>query len=290
MQLLQNWAAKSGFVLYMVLATGSTAAAAEAEAMRPLYEIEAFAVGAYTPDYPGSDQMHAHALALPWITYRGSFLRTDEQGSLRGRFIETNRFGLDVSLMGSFPSHSSDNTARSDMPDLDWMGEIGPKARLTAYTWANQATGRQARINFELPVRAVFSTDFSSIDYRGLLVNPVITYDNGKPGGTRVKLSFGPMFATSELTEYFYQVDSAYARADRPAYNASAGYMGARLGLRSMIPVNDRIKLLGSANYDYLGGSANEDSPLLKEKSNLAVMLGFSISLYRSDEKVPAGY
>lgn len=254
----------------------------------PLYEIDAVALAAYTPDYPGSDQMHAHFLPLPWLAYRGKILRTDEPGSVAGRVINSSRFSLDVSAMGSFPVSSNDNRARDGMPDLDWMGEIGPKARLTLYNWTNQATNHTARINLELPVRAVFSTDLSEVHYRGIITNPSIAYDNNRLLGGRVKLGIGPMFATEELPRYFYQVDPAYARADRPSYQASGGYMGVRTGLRMAVPVGDRVTILGSGNLDMLNGAANDDSPLMKEKTNVSIMLGVSVSLYRSQQTVPS--
>lgn len=272
----------------MILTIGAQARADEPKP-KPKFEFEIIGLGAYTPDYPGSDQMNPHGLAVPWLTYRGSFLRTDEKGSVRGRIVDTPRFGLDVSAKGAFPVNSKDNDARDGMPDLDWMGEIGPKFRLTLANWTNPTTGRRARLNFELPVRAAFSTDFSDLDYRGILAHPQLAYDNNDIWGTRVKLGVGPMFATKELTEYFYQVDRAYVRADRPAYEAEAGYMGLRAGLSLARPLGERVTLMGSANFDSFQGAANEDSPLMKDTTNIGVMLGLSVSLYRSEAPAANG-
>lgn len=266
----------------ILLAAPGRAIAQEAP---PLFEVDAIAIGALTPDYPGSSQMHAHFLPLPWITYRGDFLRTDEAGSVRGRIIDTNRVGLDVSINGSFPADSQHNDARDGMADLDWMGEIGPKLRVTGYQWGNDATGRRARMLFELPVRAVFSTDLSTIDYRGVLTQPSLAWEARSTNGAGFKLSVGPMFATHQLTEYFYGVDPADARANRPAYTAQAGYMGTRVGLKGTQPIGDRLRLIAAADYDYLGGAANEDSPLLKETSNISVRMGLVVSLYRSQAR-----
>lgn len=254
----------------------------------PLYEVEAFAMGGSTPDYPGSDQNHLHGLALPWLTYRGDILRTDEKGTVRGRLVKTGRFELDVSASGSFPVSSSDNTARAGMPDLDWLGEVGPRARAGLYYWQNAATGQLAKLSLELPVRAVFSTDFNSVDYRGILVAPALSFDTNRlwHSDTGLKISAGPLFATERMADYFYQVDAPYVTASRKGYDASGGYLGSRLHIRVNHPLNDRFTLFGTSNIDYLGSSENEDSPLLKETTNYSLLLGFSVSLYQSDETV----
>ena len=280
-----NVAARAGALLSALILGGLLAVPVQAHAQdtgKPLYEVEAVGLVGYTPDYPGSSQMHAHFLPLPWLSYRGSFLRTDQQGSVQGRLVETPRFGLDLSVQGAFPVSSTDNTARDGMPDLDWIGEAGPKARFTLHRWVNEATAHTARVNLELPVRGVFSTDLSSITYRGLIASPAITYDNNKILGGRLKLSLGAMFGTEELTGYFYDVDPAHATAARPAYDSRAGYMGMRAGLGLSVPVGDRVTVMGKSTFDLFDGSANADSPLMKSTTNVGVMLGMSVSLYRS--------
>lgn len=270
----------------------ATAVQAQQPDAKPLYEVEVFGAGSYNPDYPGASQSHLHGIGFPWLSYRGEYLRTDEKGSIAGRLVHSRRFELDVSASGSFPASSKDNTARSGMPDLDWMGEIGPRARANLYYWQNGATGDVSRLSLELPVRAVFSTNFNSrFDYRGVTASPAVAFSTNHLMGTRtgLKLSAGPIFATEELMDYFYQVDRQYATAGRQAYDAKAGYMGSKAKMGISAPVNDRVKLFGSTSVDYLGGSANADSPLLREKVNFSGMVGMSISLYRSDarEKAP---
>ena len=38
---------------------------------KPKFELGAIGGGGYTPDYPASDQNHAHPLVLPYLVYRG---------------------------------------------------------------------------------------------------------------------------------------------------------------------------------------------------------------------------
>ena len=98
---------------------------------KPLFEVRLVSAGAYLPDYPGSKQSHASGLALPYFAYRGRVLRSDEKGALRGRLIKTERVELDLSFDGAFSSDSGENDARRGMPDLDWMGEVGPRVEWT---------------------------------------------------------------------------------------------------------------------------------------------------------------
>jgi len=277
-----------GRLVFLVAVLVAAAGGASAQtAPLPLYEIEALGWAAYTPDYPGAAQSHFHYMALPWVTYRGDILRTDEGGHVAGRILHSDRFELDISAAGSFPAHSSNDAARVGMPDLDWMGEIGPRARLNIYYWQNMATGSVAKVGVELPVRTVFSTNLTSrFDYRGETVSPELFFESNGMFGTkaRVKLGAGPVFGTKELTGYFYQVDPKYAIAGRPAYTAQAGYVSSRAELGVSMPVLDWVKVFGKTSLDYYGGAANADSPLLGKKSNASAMFGMSFSLYRSQE------
>lgn len=264
------------------------AGAVEAEEAKPLWEVRAVGVGAYTPDYPGSEQMHLHLLPLPWIIYRGRILRTDEEGKVSALFADTRRFGLELSAQGSFPAHSEDNDARRGMPDLDWLGEIGPRVRASIYYWQNLATGRLARLNVEATARAVLSTDFSGIDLRGYVFEPAIAYDDDRFLGaaTSLKASLGPVFATGGLMGYFYDVPAGFATATRPQYDSVAGYWGSRLHLRLRRALSNTLSIFAVANFDDFHGAANRDSPLLRSDYNFAVWLGASISLYRSSGRV----
>ncbi len=135
------------------------AAQAQEIAGEPLWELGVAAGVGSLPDYPAADQNHVRALALPFIRYRGDILRSDEKGLVRGRFIRTPDVEFDISLNGSFPARSDKNTARAGMPDIDWLGEVGPRLEWTVA----RAAGDIARVTLELPVRTVWSTDFKAV-------------------------------------------------------------------------------------------------------------------------------
>lgn len=264
----------------LLMSAAATAAEPEPKPLpeKPLLELGVMGGGGYFPDYPASDHSGLKGIVLPWFAYRGEIIRSDEKGLLRGRLIRSERFEFDVSLNGSFPT--DDNGARRGMPDLDWMGEVGPRLQITLA----QRPDRKAKVDFELPVRAVFSTDLSNLDYRGVVVQPELAYQAYNVFRTKavLKLAVGSTFGSEELMDYFYEVAPQYATADRPAYDAEAGYLGSHLALTLALPLTDRISLFGLTRVANHSGATNEDSPLFREETNVSAGFGFTVSLYRS--------
>lgn len=260
-------------------------AGSAAEQAPPLFEAGLAAGVGFLPDYPGSDQNHPRALVLPYLRYRGEIIRSDERGLLRGRLLRRTGIELDLSLSGSFPTRADENDARRGMPDLDWLGEIGPRLQIILARPSARST-----IELELPLRAAFSTDFSGVDYRGLVAAPTIAYQAADPGGwpVRTKVGAGPVFATDALMDYFYAVAPRHAIEGRPAYDASAGYLGTLLTASVSHPLTERISLLGVARWAVLTGAANRDSPLFRRDHNVAVGFGVTVSLYRSARRAAA--
>jgi hypothetical protein len=139
-----------------------------------------------------------------------------------------------------------------------------------------------------LPLRAVFSTDFSSVRYEGTVFAPRVNFVKGDviPGtGLSLGMSAGPMFSDRGYHDYFYDVEPVYATVVRPAYDPGAGYSGSTLtvGLGK-----DYKQLIFHAfvSTDFLQGAAFEDSPLVKTKTS--VMGGFSVTwvFLKSQKKV----
>jgi outer membrane scaffolding protein for murein synthesis (MipA/OmpV family) len=257
--------------------------AAAQEVRLPMFEAGVAGGGGWLPDYPAADQNHLRGIVVPYVIYRGEVLRADDQG-VRGRVLRGERVGLDLSFSGAFPSSSDDNKARRGMPDLDWQGEVGPALRLTL--WRDAAHPR--RVNLELPVRAVFSSDLTSVSYRGFVFSPELAYEDRNIGftGARLRIGLGPIFATSRLQQYFYDVAPEYARADRPAYRADGGYLGTRLQFSYRVPITEHISFVGGGRVENFAGAANADSPLHRQDWNGTVALGFAWSFYRSETMV----
>jgi outer membrane scaffolding protein for murein synthesis (MipA/OmpV family) len=260
-----------------------SAPAVAQEVRLPVFEAGVAGGGGWLPDYPAADQNHFRGIAVPYLIYRGEVLRADDQG-VRGRVLRGERIGLDLSFSGAFPSSSDDNRARRGMPDLDWQGEVGPALRLTF--WRDPTHPR--RINLELPVRAVFSSDLTSVHYRGFVFSPELAFEDRNIGlpGARLRVGVGPIFATERLHRYFYEVAPQYALPDRPAYRAKGGYLGSRLQFSYRVPITEQISFVGGGRVENFAGAANEESPLHRQNWNATVALGFAWSFWRSEATV----
>ena len=94
-------------------------------------------------------------------------------------------------------------------------------------------------------------------------------------GGWDIGTAVGPIYASEEYHDYYYEVAPAYATPSRPAYDARAGYSGSRLTLT----VSRRFAKFwvgAFARYDNLSGAVFADSPLVKK--NDAFMAGIGIA------------
>jgi outer membrane scaffolding protein for murein synthesis (MipA/OmpV family) len=240
---------------------------------KPLWEIGVGLAVLQMPDYRGSDEYRGYLLPYPYLVYRGDILRVERE-RISGRIFETDRLLLDISLNGSVPVDSSDNQARRGMPDLDPTFEIGPSLNITLLE------NRQDRYKLKLtfPIRAVFSTDFSSVRREGWIFHPRLNFEKADiiPGsGLNLGLSVGPMFADQGYHDYYYTVDPAFETPSRPRYAAGSGYSGstAAVGLgKNLSP----FILNAFVSLDYLKGAVFEESPLVK--TQYAWMCGFTVS------------
>ena len=268
---------------------GFERAFAESEEPGPLNDVKPLweaGVGGFTgsvPDYPAAGQNTVHAFALPYLVYRGDILRVggeENRGAISGRFIDNDRFEFDVSLSAAFPVDSSNNDARRGMPDLDFLFGIGPQL---IFKLVNEP-GHRA-LDFNLQVRSVYSTDFSSIDHRGYVFNPKLNYTHEHVTGLDLKVftSAGPIFATEKLMDYFYEVDTEYATPSRRAYDAEAGYLGSNITLGVSKRFNSRFRMVLGTRLGIYHGATNDDSPLFKDKLNLGVFTAFAWSFKQSE-------
>lgn len=262
----------------------STKPSATEREQLPLWELGVAAAAVTVPDYPGADRNRVRALPLPYAIYRGRTLRADDDG-VRSRYRFSPTAEIDLSFGGALPADSKGNAAREGMPNLDLLLELGPQLILVLAEPLPGATWRLA-----LPVRAVASTDFSSFDARGFRFAPELTYAQERVGGSPWTSSFtiGSSIATKSLTRYFYEVQPPFARVDRPAYEAKAGLVESSLTATVSRLFFDRLTVFTFGQLSSLTGSANADSPLLRDKLNFTVGAGFTYSLLRSPQTVSA--
>jgi len=250
---------------------------------KPKWEAGAGATGLRLPDYRGSDESRGYLYPLPYFVYRGKVLRLDREG-LRGVLVESDRVEFDLSLTGSLPVDSSKNRAREGMPDLDPVLEIGPKLNLTL--WRDRA--REARFDLRFAVRGVIATDLSHTQDIGYVFHPHL-YLGLKPALLGGKWDFsaqvGPLYGSDRYHQYYYGVAPQFATADRPAYQASAGYSGLATG-GSLRRRFNSFWVGAFARYDALDGAVFETSPLMKRGHYFAAGLAVAWIFAESKERV----
>lgn len=240
---------------------------------KPLWELGVGAGLLRMPDYRGSDESRYYVLPYPYVIYRGGILKIDEK-RISGQIFKTDRVLLDFSGFGAVPVKSSDNAARAGMPDLDPTFEMGPALRIRLLE--SKADGY--RVTLALPLRAFFSTDFSSVRREGWVLSPRINLEKNNlipEAGLKLGISVGPLFADSSYNTYFYTVEPAYATAARPAYSTGGGYCGSTLTV-GLSKAYKQLVFHAFVSADFLQGAVFEESPLVKTRTS--VMSGFNVS------------
>jgi outer membrane protein len=252
---------------------------AQAELL-PLWELGAGVGVINFPDYRGSDERRTYVLPVPYLVYRGEYLKVDRQ-SLRGQLFHRDNVILDISLNGSVPVKSSNNKAREGMPDLDPSAEIGPALNITL---ARSHDGK-FKLDLRLPVRAVVASDFSHVNHVGWITQPNLSVDVVDPfgfSGWKLGLVAGPLFADRRYHNYFYGVADAFVTPERPAYEAPGGYSGSQF-ITALSKRYPNFWVGGFLKWDTLHGAVFENSPLVKRKEFFTG--GFAVSWIFNESK-----
>ena len=259
-------------VMVLVLAV-----TAPALAEQPLWELGLGAAALSLPHYRGSDQSYRWLLPVPFGVYRGQIFRATRDGA-RAVLLESDRFDFDISLAASPPVHSSDNVARSGMPDLAATVEVGPNLNLTL------AHGAVGKLQLRLPVRGVVALG-SGAGVIGWTASPALNLDL-EVQGWNLGLQGGPLAASRANHAYYYDVAPAYATASRPAYSAPGGLAGWRVTAGASRRFGS-LWVGGFVRGDSLSGAVFDASPLVRQRENFSCGLALSWVLLASDTQVP---
>jgi outer membrane protein len=253
---------------------------ASAATGEPLWELGLGVAAVRFPDYRGSDQSSTYALPLPFVAYRGRFLRADRDGA-RAILFAGRRVVVDLSLSASVPNKSKNNDARRGMPDLPGTFEIGPN--LNVELW--QSGDRQVKLDLRLPVREAITIQ-TSPRLIGVTFSPNLNLDvRGWADRWNLGLLVGPLYADRRYHERFYGVAPEFASAARPAYSAPGGYAG----WRATAALSSRLGnawLGGFIRYDDLHGAAFAPSPLVRRETGVTAGFGISWIFATSSQRV----
>jgi outer membrane protein len=267
--------------LAVCLCLGPAVTAAQADD-KPLWELGAGVTALAFPDYRGSDQTRNYVLPIPYVVYRGEFFKADRDG-VRSIFLERENVEIHASVGASFPVASSDNDARSGMPDLRPTVELGPAVDVTL--WRAAAAGM--KLTLRLPLRFAFTVERSP-EYIGWLFSPRLNLDINNVGGMpgwNLGLFASPAYGDGRFHRYFYTVSPAYATPSRPAYDAPAGYNGMEF-LAAVSKRFPRYWVGAFVRYDTLAGAAFVDSPLVRTRGYFAAGVAVAWIFAESSQQV----
>ena len=246
----------------------------------PLWELGLGVATVRFDDYRGSDETNNYVLPLPFVAYRGRFLRADRDGA-RAILFAGRRILIDVSLAASVPTRSKNNAARSGMSDLAATFEIGPSANLELW----QSADSKLKLDLRLPVREAITFERSPRTV-GATFSPNLNLDvRGFAGNWNLGFLAGPLYAVRRYHEYFYSVPPEFATATRPAYSAPGGYAGWRATTAFSRRIGDAW-LGGFLRYDDLHGAAFAPSPLVRRERTVTAGFGISWIFATSSQRV----
>jgi MipA family protein len=246
----------------------------------PLWEIGLGAAPITMPAYRGSKNQQYYIFPMPYLYYRGDFLRIDQEG-IRGIFYTSDRLSIDFSGDGAVPSPTDKEGPRRGMPDIDPVIEVGPSINLIVHE------SPHALLRLRLPVRAAFASDFRSVYRAGWKVHPHLNADFPEAlHGWDIGINIGPIFADRRYHAFYYDVKSRYATAFREPYRSDGGYSGASM----MFTSSRRWENIWAGfffRYDNLAGATFTDSPVVE--THHSFMAGFAIAwiFFKSPVKIP---
>ena len=247
---------------------------------KPLWEAGLAGFGLTGPAYPGANDDIGRGLVLPWFIYRGPVWRA--AGGTVGARVAKNSFAeFDIGFSGALRASSEDVKVRSGMPELGFLLEFGPRAKLNLVRPSPDSVMR-----LELPLRGVFEFN-SGVQYRGLTFEPKFTYDKRDLGrGWGFSGSLGLIYGDQQFNQYLYGVPSEYATSSRSAYSAKAGLITPRAQLTLSHKLNSDVRMFAFSRTDFSGKGVNTDSPLHLKERGTALGLGVIWTLGRSTQLV----
>jgi MipA family protein len=250
--------------------------ATEAGEAKPLWEFGAGALAASSPAYPGAATRTGKFIALPFVLYRGEYVRS-EQSNVGLRAIKTPRYELDVGFAASIGSSAKDVPARAGMRDIGTLVEFGPRLKVNLGDVSKGPSG----VWVELPVRGVFDVSHGFAN-RGVSFEPQLSFDVPLPGGWKGGASVSGIFGSQKLNDTFYSVSAAQATALRPAYTAQSGLLALRSTLAASKKITPDLRMVGFVRLESVAGGANSASSLIQKTNGASVGVGLAYTFGRS--------
>ncbi len=216
-----------------------------------------FGVGTmFYPDYLGSKNSNTLFIPYPYVSYKSDKLSIDREG-LQQKLLHYGDFSVELSAGGSLPLKSSG--IREGMNDLDPSVEFGPALLYTVHQ------DEQLSLKIDMPIRAVLSSDFKSVDYRGYIyeLRGELEY---KVDDYELEFHTGFVLSDSQYHNYLYGVGAEEETAQRASFHAKGGYTG----YKNSLGLSKRFEHLWAGafvRHYALDGSVIAQSPLTEKDS-----------------------
>ena len=271
---------KGGYrCLLSVVLLFSVPAAAD---MVPRWELGVGVASLSFPDYRGASHNNVRTLPLPFVVYRGDTVQVKREG-IAVELLDSDRLEIALSAGASLPGDDeAADSPRAGMPELLPTFEAGPSLDY----WLLKPGERIWQARLRLPVRAVMATNLRQFEPAGWLVQPQIEVSRRwqpEAWSLRVRGGLSALWASNKYHSYFYEVEPQFATAQRPAYEADAGYSGVRVGL-GFTAHRDRWRLGFGISLDQFADAAFADSPLVQTERSVVVGFGLAYRFLQSRE------
>ncbi len=221
--------------------------------------------------YPGAKNTNRILLPAPYFTFRSAKFEIDR--GIKGFLYHSKNMVLDISADFGLPVDSDDTLARKNMPDLDFMLQLGPSLELLL----NDKNKNHFDVRFEIPLRVALVSDFRDVENIGYLLEPRISMNHRRLGKTGLshKATLGLKFATQDFHAYYYDVAAEFVTADRSEFTSAGGYGGSFVKYRISYKTSNFI-YWAFARYQSLRGAEFVDSPLVVKDDYYLLGVGFA--------------
>ncbi|WP_340679957.1 MipA/OmpV family protein [Paraglaciecola sp.] len=234
-----------------------------------ILEIGMGAAAGQLPEYLGSPDTYEFLLPLPYIYYRDESL-TINRNTLSDELYQLGPLSLSLSASGSIPVKSREDSLRSGMPDLGWVGELGPSLDYQIMPELTLALQLRKAIGVE-------DWSFKDVGWHAstTLIWHKILFVHNNLGELSISSRLSLDYADRNYHQYYYGVALEHQTLNRPLYEAKAGFShsGMALGLSWRY---QQLWLGVYAKYFDLSRAANFSSPLLVNKQQASFGLAFS--------------
>ena len=221
--------------------------------------------------YPGAKNTNRVLLPAPYFTFRSPSFEIDR--GIKSFLYHSKNMVIDISADFGLPVDSDDTLARKNMPDLDFMLQLGPSLEIML----NDKSKNHFDMRFEIPLRVALVSDARSVENIGYLLEPRISLNHRRLAKTGLshKATLGLKFATQDFHAYYYDVVAEFVTAEREEYKSESGFSGGFMKYRISYKTSNFI-YWAFARYQSLRGASFADSPLVVKDDYYLLGIGFA--------------